>query len=154
MSLPCYSSSRLFPSCSRSFWFAGRRRYWGRERYLELSGACPSAVLGAGGPASTRPLGPYCSSWQSRKTFSTCPRRRSKNSLEPARLFSEPHGQLCQRLPLQIASHHGLGLCLHRGTALDSTVPLSPQNPGSCPTSAREPGSPRCTQGSQSTCEL
>src|SRR2546421_2328728 len=137
-----------------SFSFAGRRRCWDRERRLERSGVCLSAVLEADAPVSMRPRGFDCFSWQSRKTSSTCPRRRSKNSLEPARLFSEPRGQLCQLLPLQIASHHGLGLCLHRGTALDSTVLLSPQNPASCPTSARGRESPRCTQGSQTRCEL
>src|SRR5712692_1115811 len=99
-------------------------------------------------------LGPYCSSWQSRKKFSTYPRLRSKNLREPAHLFSEPHGQLCQRLPLQIASHPGLGLYLRRETDQDSMSQLSPQNRVSCRTSVREPESLRCTPASLLRCVI
>src|SRR2546427_6156650 len=138
MSSPCYSSCPPFPSCSRSSSIAGRRRCWGRERYLEWPGVCLLQVLAADAPVSTRPLVPCCSSWQSRKTFSTYPRRLSKNLREPARSFSEPHGQLCQLLLPQTASHPGPSLYLRRETGLGSTSSLSPKNPVSCRTVVRE----------------
>src|SRR4029077_2476001 len=101
-----------------------------------------------------RQLEPYCSSSQSRKTFSACPRLLSKNLRALARSFFEPRDQPFQRPPLQTASHPEPSLCPHRETILGSTSPTSRQNPASYRTSVREPESPHCKQGPQLTCEL
>src|SRR2546427_8447809 len=104
-------------------------------------------VLEADEPVSMTHLGPYCSSWQSRKKFSACPRLPSKNLQALARLFSGPHDQLCQQPPLRTASRLGPGLCLHKETILFSTPPPYRQSLVSCRISVREPESPHCTQG-------